>query len=214
MSTASTKPSRGGPGVDELAGLRDVLVGEKQRLERLLGRVERALLSAGVREDAGSANKAAARGGDFYYCYNYATGHTGRASRAGVRDAAPRPSPLDRVKGVRGTTADLRVANGNLSADRIAKLYGISLSQLAVWLGRTKQAVSKTPDADSLQNALSYFERVARLRLMLKGDAEFRKWLRTPCGSLENASPLEALAKGQWQPMADYVDDILTGMPG
>jgi len=214
MSTAFTKSSEGGLGVSELAGLRDVLVEEKQRLERLLGRVERALRSAGVREDTGPASKAAARGGDFYYYYNYVTGHTGRASSAGVRDTAPRPSPLDRVKGVLGTTADLRVANGNLSADRIAKLYGIPLSQLAVWLGRTKQAVSKTPDADSLQNALSYFEHVARLRLATKSDAEFRKWLRTPCGSLENASPLEVLAKGQWQAMADHVDDILTGTPG
>jgi hypothetical protein len=190
MGTAFTKPSDGGMGVSELAGLRDVLVEEKQRLERLLGRVERALRSAGATQD------------------------TGRAKKASVRDMAPRTGPLDRVKGVLGTTADLRVANGNLSADRVAKLYGIALSQLAVWLGRTKQAVSKTPDADSLQNALSYFEHVARLRLVAKNDAEFRKWLRTPRGSLENASPLEVLAKGEWQAVADYVDDILTGTPG
>jgi len=85
---------------------------------------------------------------------------------------------------------------------------------LAGWLGRTKQAVTKTPDADSLQNALSYFEHVARLRLVTKRDAEFRKWLRTPRASLENASPLEVLAKGEWQAVADYVDDILTGTPG
>lgn len=214
MSTAFTKSSDGRLGVSALADLRDALVEEKQRLERLLCRVERALRSAGVTADIGRANKAAARSGDYYYYHNYLTAGARCASEAAVRDMAPRPSPLDRIKGVLGTTADLRVANGNLSADRIAKLYGIALSQLAAWLGRTKQAVSKTPDADSLQNALSYFEHVARLRLVTKSDAEFRKWLRTPRGSLENASPLEILANGEWQAVADYVDNILTGTPG
>ncbi|MBU6401103.1 MAG: DUF2384 domain-containing protein [Verrucomicrobia bacterium] len=73
--------------------------------------------------------------------------------------------------------------------------------------------MSKTPDAVSLQNALSYFEHVARLRLVVKDDAEFRKWLRTPQELLDNESPLQLLAKGQWQPMSDYVDDALTGAP-
>lgn len=190
MSTALTKSSSGGLGVGELAGLRGALVEEKRRLERLLCRVERALRSAGVAADTGGATKEA------------------------PLDKDPRPGPFDRIKGVLGATTDLRVANGNLSADRVAKLYGITLSQLAGWLGRTKQAVSKTPDADSLQSALSYFEHVARLRLVTKNDAEFRKWLRTPRGSLENASPLEVLAKGEWQAVADYVDNILTGTPG
>ena len=96
---------------------------------------------------------------------------------------------------------------------RVAKLYNVSLSQLAEWLGRTKQAMSKTPDADSLQDALGYFERVARLRLITKDDGEFRKWLRTPHELLDNARPLELMAKGEWQAMADYVDDMLTGAP-
>ncbi len=124
----------------------------------------------------------------------------------------PRPSPLDRVNEVIGATADLRVANGNLSADRIAKLFGISLSQLADWLGRTRQAVNKTPDADSLQEALGFFERVARLRVIVSAEG-FRKWLRTPQEPLHNKSPLELLAKGEWQVMADYVDDALSGTP-
>ena len=73
--------------------------------------------------------------------------------------------------------------------------------------------MSKTPDADSLQPALGYFERVARMRLVTGNDAGFRKWLRTPNELLENASPLQLLAKGEWQVMADYVDDALTGAP-
>ena len=136
----------------------------------------------------------------------------GDSVAASARKAA-RPSPLDQVKAVVASTADLREANGNLCAVRIAKVFGVSVSQLASWLGRSKQAVSKTPDADSLQPALGYFERVARMRLVTGNDAGFRKWLRTPNKLLENASPLELLAKEDWQVMADYVDDTLTGAP-
>lgn len=87
---------------------------------------------------------------------------------------------MDKVTAVQEATANLREANGNLSAVRVAKLLGMSVTPLALWLGRTKQAVSKTPDADSLQDAPGYFDRVARLRMITKDDAEFRKWLRTP----------------------------------
>lgn len=137
----------------------------------------------------------------------------GAKTPAAASVAPARPSPLDKAKGVMTATADLRERNGNLSAVRVAKLYGVSLSQLAGWLDRTKQAVSKTPDADSLQAALGYFERVARLRLVLGNEVEFRKWLRTSHELLENGTPLELMAKGEWQAMADYVDDMLTGAP-
>lgn len=189
MATTVTKSAKGGLDVGELADLRDVLVDEKQRVEQLLARVEEILHHAGAKDG------------------------TQQPKNAASKYAPPRPSPLDKLKGVAAATADLRLANGNLSADRVAKLYGVSLSQLAGWLGRTKQAVSKTPDADSLQNSLSYFEHVARLRLVMKDDAAFRKWLRTPHDLLGNASPLQVLAKGEWQAMADYVDDALTGAP-
>ncbi len=114
---------------------------------------------------------------------------------------------------MRAGTEGLRVANGNLSAERIAKLYGISQSQLADWLGRTRQAVAKTPDADSLQEALGYFERVARLTAVMSADG-FRKWLRMPHPEVAAKNPLELMAKGEWQAVADFVDDILTGTPG
>ncbi len=125
----------------------------------------------------------------------------------------PRPGPLDDLKAVAQSTRDLRVGNGNISADRVAKLYGVSLSELANWLGRSRQAVSKTPDADSLQIALGFFERVARLRLVGKADEAFRKWLRTPQETLDDESPLQLMAKGEWQVVADFVDDMLTGAP-
>ena len=124
-----------------------------------------------------------------------------------------RPSPMDRIKSVLGATKDLRLPSGKLSAELVAKLYGISLSQLAAWLGRTKQALSKTPDAESLQGALGYFERVARLRLVTENDAEFRKWLRMPNYTLSHQAPLDLMKAGLWQDLADKVEDMLSGMP-
>jgi Protein of unknown function (DUF2384) len=124
-----------------------------------------------------------------------------------------RPSPLDGIKEVMQATQDLRGGNGNLSAERVAKLFGTSLSELANWLGRSRQAVSKTPDADSLQAALGFFERVARVRAAMTDDGAFRKWLRTPMDALDNESPLQLMEKGDWQVMADFVDDMLTGAP-
>lgn len=178
---------KGAAGEAGLASLLGRLVEEKRRVERLLQQVDEVLRNATPPP---------------------------KATPSAEREAAPRPDPLDQVKAVMSAAADIRVANGNLSAERIAKLYGISLTQLAGWLKRTKQAVSKTPDADSLQNALGYFERVARLRLLTKTDAEFRQWLRTPHELLNHKTPLDLLAKGRWQAMADYVADILTGTPG
>jgi len=155
-----------------LAALLARLVEERQRVEQLLQQVQDVLRSASP-----PAKAVRATNGEI---------------------APPRVSPLDQVKGVMTATADLRVAEGNLSAERVAKLFGVSLSQLAAWLGRSRQAMSKTPDADSLQPALSYFERVARLRLMTGSDAEFRKWLRMPHPEIAGKNPLGLLAAGQW----------------
>ena len=125
---------------------------------------------------------------------------------------APRPSPLDRMKEVVKSTADLRVANGNLSAMRVAEAFGVSLNQLAGWLKRTRQAIGKTPDADSLQPQLAFFERVARLRAVVPSDG-FQKWLRLASPEFDHRTPLDLLAKGEWQALADFVDDMLTGAP-
>ena len=177
-----------GSGKNELLSLLHQLSEQKAQLERLLGRVEEIL--RGNRR------------------------HGIEQRRESVVQPGARKSPLDDLKAVLDSTSDLREANGNLSAARVAKVFGVSLTQLARWLGRTKQALSKTPDADSLQEVLGYFERVARLRMITNGDSNFRKWLRTSREALDNAPPLELLAKRQWQALADYVEDILTGNPG
>ena len=172
--------------VGELEHLRDALMEQQQQAGRLLAQIEKVLRGAKAPE----------------------------GKRAAANVAPARPSPMDKLKGIATATADLREGNGNLSAVRVARLYGVSLSQLAGWLGRTKQAVSKTPDADSLQAALEYFERVARLRLLTKDDQGFRKWLRTSHPEIVGKNPLELMTKGEWQALADLVDDMLSGTPG
>ncbi len=186
---SNTKTMQTGTRRGELASLLDELTEQKAQMERLLGRVDDVL-----------------RGVTF--------SKAGRPVLGVVSRTQPRRSPLDQVKAVIESTTDLREANGNLSAARVARVFGVSLSQLAGWLGRTKQAISKTPDADSLQEPLGHLGRVARLRMITHGDAEFRKWLRAPHELLDNAPPLDLLARREWQVLADYVEDILTGNPG
>ncbi|MDD2708069.1 MAG: DUF2384 domain-containing protein [Verrucomicrobiae bacterium] len=128
-----------------------------------------------------------------------------------AENAVPRASPLDRVKIIMAASGDLRVPNGNLSSEAIAKLYGISMNMLSTWLGRTRQALNKTPDADSLQNDLGFFERIARLRTALNDDDEFRKWLRMQNPELNHETPIQWIEHKRWQPLADFVDDMLTG---
>lgn len=126
----------------------------------------------------------------------------------------PRTSALDQVGVILKATEDLRTDSGRLSAKAIASVFGLRDSELARFLGKSRQSLFKTPDAEGLQDALGYFERVARLRTVMKDDANFRKWLRTSNPALEGRRPLDLLESGSWQIIADFVDDILTGNPG
>ena len=131
---------------------------------------------------------------------------------AALGEAPPQPSPLDDVHELLKTTEDLRVANGKLSATAIAKAFGLSVNELAGWLRRSRQSVAKTPDADSLQDALGFFERVARLCAVVPQD-RFLKWLRMPSAQLDGKSPLDLMAHDERQVVVDLVEDMLTGAP-
>jgi hypothetical protein len=124
----------------------------------------------------------------------------------------PEPSMLDKMQKVLDATKDLRSDRGNLSAKLISDLYEIPTTQLARQLGRTKQTLFKTPDADSVQTGLEYFERIARLRVAMS-DADFRKWLRIPNPLLDGKTPLELIFSGKGQVIADLVADMITGRP-
>ena len=90
-----------GARMEQVAALRDKLVVERQRLNGLLAQVEAVL--AKVSDSTGDSASASAR-------------------------KAARPSPLDQVKATVASTADLREANGNLSAARIANEFSTTAS--------------------------------------------------------------------------------------
>jgi len=119
---------------------------------------------------------------------------------------------LGKIKRVIEATADLRTSSGKLSANSVAGTFGLSVAELATVLGRNRQAVSKTPDADSLQALLRPFERVARLRVTLSNSA-FRKWLHLANDQLGKRTPLELIRAGKVKVIAEFVEDMLTGSP-
>lgn len=121
--------------------------------------------------------------------------------------------PLGEVPGIVAATAGLRAESGRLSAKRVAAAFGISSAELAEKiLGRSRQAVSKTDDAESLQQALRPFEKVARLLAVLD-PADFLKWLRMPNAQLEDDSPLDLIRGGKVRIIADLAHDMLVGNP-
>jgi hypothetical protein len=123
-----------------------------------------------------------------------------------------RSDHLGKLKRVIEATEDLRASSGKLSANNVASVFGLSVAELAALIGRTRQAVSKTPDADSLQPLLQSFERVARLRAVLSRD-DFRKWLHLANEELEGRTPFELIRQGKVAVIADLVEDMLTGSP-
>jgi len=72
--------------------------------------------------------------------------------------------------------------------------------------------VNLSAGADSLQDALGFFERVARLRAVVPRD-RFLKWLRMPNAQLDGKSPLDLMANDERQVVVDLVEDMLTGHP-
>jgi len=122
------------------------------------------------------------------------------------------PDPLGAVKKVAEATKDLRNAQGCLSADLVADVFGIPESELARHLGMKRQTINKNPATARLQKKLLPYERVARLRAALTS-SEFIAWLGRPIRDLDGNSPLEALASGHAEAVADYAEDALLGTP-
>ena len=132
---------------------------------------------------------------------------------AGAQSAVPeRGDPLGQTQRVIDATADLRGLSGKLSAERIAEIFGLSVAEVAGILGRKRQTVSKTPEAESLQPGLLQFERIARLRAVLS-PVDFPKWLRMPNDQIGGEAPLDWVRQGRTAAVADFVDDMLSGNP-
>jgi hypothetical protein len=123
-----------------------------------------------------------------------------------------RDDPLGRLKSVIAATADLRAPSGRLSARRVAEAFGLTLAQLAAAIGKARQTVWKTDDAEALQPRLFPFERIARLRTVLP-ESDFRSWLNMPDEQLDDRTPIELLRNGEADTVADLAEDMLTGIP-
>jgi len=124
----------------------------------------------------------------------------------------PRRDPLGQITSVVRATADLRTKSGRLSANRVAEVFGLSVAEVAKILRASRQAVSKTPDAQALQEGLRSFERIARLRTVLPPE-DFRKWLNIPRPDLGGRPPLDLVRARKASVIADLVEDVLTGAP-
>lgn len=120
--------------------------------------------------------------------------------------------PLRRLKSTIAATADLRAASGRLSARRVAEAFGLTLAQLAAAVGKARQTVWKTDDAEALQPRLFAFERTARLRTVLS-ESDFRSWLNMPNEQLGDHTPIELIRDGKADTVADLAEDMLTGNP-
>ena len=133
---------------------------------------------------------------------------------ADLPDEAPPPAadPLGRLKRVIAATADLRSEAGRLSARRVAEALGVPLSQLGAAIGKPRQTLWKTDDAEALQELLRPFERVARLRAVLT-ERDFRSWLNMANDQLDGRTPIDVIRRGQAGVVADLAEDMLTGSP-
>jgi predicted transcriptional regulator len=109
-------------------------------------------------------------------------------------------------------THDLRSGSGKLSAKKVAAAFGVTQSKVAQWMGRSRQSISKTPEAEDLQKPLATLERIARLRAVIT-DAQFRAWLNMENAELGDERPLDLIAAGRARVVAELVEDMLTGSP-
>ena len=129
-----------------------------------------------------------------------------------IEDMERNPDPLAEARGVIEAVRPLLSESGRLSVKAVAAAFGIPWSRLAAQLGSSKQAVNKTPDAPALQAALRPYERVARLKAVLKGN-DFPAWLNRPNPHLDRHTPLELVESGRVEIVADFVESMLTGTP-
>ncbi len=129
-----------------------------------------------------------------------------RSARAGTSD------PLGNLASVIAEPAGLRAKSGRLSAQKVAAAFGSSVAALAKLLSKSRQAVSKTPDAESIQDGLAPFARLARLRTVLSDDG-FRAWLNLPNEQLDARSPWAVIRSGNVEAVAELAEDMLSGSP-
>ncbi len=110
--------------------------------------------------------------------------------------------------------ADLRSERGRLSIKLIAELFGMDVIEVGRAIGRDNKAtLSKTPDAEALQELLKPFSDIALLRAPGFGNEQFRKWLNTPNEHMRNRAPMDWIRDGRATDVGAFVYNMLTGQP-
>jgi hypothetical protein len=105
--------------------------------------------------------------------------------------------------------------SGRLDARRVADFFGMAPARLAKILGRSPQALHKTPDAESLQKHLAVFARIATSLLSaFEGREQARIWLNSPHPDLDETRPIELVEKKKPEVVAELLEDALLGHPG
>jgi len=108
----------------------------------------------------------------------------------------------------------LRNNNGRLDAGLVSDMFDLNMTELALNLGLTRQALSKTPDSLSIQPALRDFERIVRSLLVVTGSIKgLKMWLNSPNERFDEHTPIEILKLGKVKLLADWVDDARLGSP-
>lgn len=119
--------------------------------------------------------------------------------------------PLAEVASVAKVDRCLRAESGRIDADKVADAFGFSMAELARQINVSRQRLSKTPDAETLQPLLRPYERIARLRTLFD-DAEFKAWLNAPNELLEDEdAPIAYLKARAQKPLAAFAQNMLTG---
>ncbi len=108
----------------------------------------------------------------------------------------------------------LHAHNGRLDARAVSTLYGVSLASLSRALGRSEQAVHKTPTSPGIQSGLRVYERIAAMLLRLTGsEIGLRTWMQASNPELEEETPLTLLLNGEGEVVAELLEDVLRGEP-
>ncbi len=138
-----------------------------------------------------------------------ATAARQRVREATLPSARYRSGPIAEL--LRIQTPELRAKSGRLDAKRIAKRLDVSLRELAVPLGISHQALSKTPDSERVQEGLDPIAQTLGLLDELLGRERERAWLNTPHARLGGETPLRALLSGRAAEVARMLGVVRDG---
>jgi transcriptional regulator with XRE-family HTH domain len=104
--------------------------------------------------------------------------------------------------------------HGDIEVTELATLLSVTQSQLARMLGVSRQLLSQSPHAETVQRGLRRLEYLfARLRNLTGSPRNARIWLKMGHPDFEGIAPLELLEQGHIEAIEDLILAIETGQP-